>query len=361
MATLKMPSVNITFTEKATQSIQRSERGIVGIVIKEPTATITSVGEQINIFDVTDIPSSLSEVNKTQIVFALSGYSKSPRKIVVFLMDSEDGDYSETLAKVALTKVDYLVLTTVSTDTKTADVITWVKAQRETGNTVKAVLPNVSADNEGIISIGETTVTIGTTDYTTEQICSRIAGILASTPLTISATYAPIPEAADCTKHTKAEFDTMVGAGKFVIFWDGEKVKCGRAVNSLVTTTQEKGDQFKKIKIVECMDMIYNDIKQTAEDSYLGKFANSYDNKCLLISAISSYFETLKLDGIVSSYEVGIDLDTQRTFLKAQGKDIDKMSEQEIKEANTGAKVFLKATVAILDSIEEIELPISLA
>lgn len=361
MSTLGMPSVNITFTEKAAQSIQRSERGIVGIVIKESAATITDVGEQFDVYDVSDIPTELSSDNKMQITLALSGYSNSPRKIVVFTMDSEDIDYTEVLKKVEVIKIDYLVFTTISTDSNTTEVVTWIKTQREAGNKIKAVLPNVSADHEGVISVADTTLKIGITDYTTEQICTRVAGILASTPLTISATYAPIPEAVDCTKYTKQQLDTMVGSGKFVIFWDGEKVKCGRAVNSLTTVTQDKGDQFKKIKIVECMDMIYDDIKQTAEDSYLGKFANSYDNKCLLISAISSYFETLKLDGIVSSYSVGIDIDTQRVYLKSQGKDVNAMSEQEIKEANTGSKVFIKATVAILDSIEEIELPISLA
>lgn len=45
---------------------------------------------------------------------------------------------------------------------------------------------------------------------------------------------------------------------------DGEKVKVCRAVNSFVTTTGTKGESFKKIKVVDTMDMIKDDIRLTA-------------------------------------------------------------------------------------------------
>ena len=154
--------------------------------------------------------------------------------------------------------------------------------------------------------------------------------------------------------------DTAVDAGKFIVFFDGEKVKVGRGVNSFVTTSSEKGDQFKKIKIVECMDMIYDDIVKAAQDNYLGKYPNSYDNKCLLMSAIGAYFDQLQLDNIVSSYEIGIDIVAQKTYLKSKGVDVENMSEDEIKVADTGTKVFFAAKVKILDAIEDIELPITI-
>lgn len=151
-----------------------------------------------------------------------------------------------------------------------------------------------------------------------------------------------------------------VDAGEFIVFNDGEKVKVCKGVNSLVTTNADKGNQFKKIKIVEAMDMIYDDIKKTVEDSYLGKYANNYDNKCLLISAIGGYFEQLILDGIISKYTIEIDIAAQKVFLKSIGQDVENMSDNEIKVADTQDKVFLKAAVNILDAIEEIYLPITI-
>ena len=99
--------------------------------------------------------------------------------------------------------------------------------------------------------------------------------------MTISCTYAPLNELTDIKRMTEQEGNTAVDNGKLILINDGEKVKIGRAVNSFVTTVDGKGDSFKKIKIVEAMDMINNDIRKTAEDSYIGKYANSYDNKCL--------------------------------------------------------------------------------
>lgn len=76
--------------------------------------------------------------------------------------------------------------------------------------------------------------------------------------MTIACTYAPLSELSDCTRLT--DIDTPVDKGEFIIFYDGEKVKVVRGVNSFVTTIDGKGDSFKKIKIVEAMDMINDDI-----------------------------------------------------------------------------------------------------
>ena len=204
------------------------------------------------------------------------------------------------------------------------------------------------------------------TVYTAEKYCARIAGLIAGTPMTIACTYAPLPELSDCTRLT--DNDTPVDRGEFIVFYDGEKVKVVRGVNSFVTTVDGKGDSFKKIKIVEAMDMINDDIVRTAQDSYLGKYANTYSNKCLLITAISSYFAQLKRDDIISGYSVGLDAEAIRIYLKGKGiqatledgttKDVDECSDKEIVTADTGASVFLTGSVKILDAIEDIKMPI---
>ena len=153
---------------------------------------------------------------------------------------------------------------------------------------------------------------------------------------------------------------TESDAGKMIVWFDGEKVKTARGVNSLTTLTAAKNSQFQKIKIVDTMDMIENDIKRTAEDNYLGRYANTYDNKCLLLSAIGNYFEKVKQDNILSGYSIEIDVDANRAYLKDKGKDVDAMSDDDIKTANTGSSVFLKATIQILDAIEDIVLPITI-
>ena len=352
-----MPSVSISFTEKAITAVKRGERGIVALILKDENIPETN---PITCLSSEDVPNTLSESNQEQIKLAMMGYVNAAKKVIVYVLGADAEDYTEALNALKTVKFDYLVAPSASTDNMTSDIISYVEAQRAQDKLIKAVLPNVVGDNEGIINYATATVRANDKEYTTEQYCSRIAGIIAGTPINISCTYAPLPELTDCARLTKEEMDAAVDAGKLIVWFDGEKVKTARGVNSLTTTTQDKGDSFKKIKIVEAMDMIATDIRTTAEDDYLGKYANTYDNKCLLISAIGNYFDQLKLDGVISAYTIGIDIEANRSYLKGKGTDIESMSDDEIKVADTGSFVFLKATVKILDAIEDIVLPITL-
>ena len=352
-----MPSVSISFTEKAITAVKRGERGIVALILKDENIPETN---PVTCLSSEDVPTTLSESNQEQIKLALMGYINAPKKVIAYVLGADAKDYTEALNMLKTVKFDYLAAPTVSTDNATNDIVSYVKAQRAEDKLIKAVLPNVSGDHEGVINFATATVYANDKEYTTEQYCGRIAGIIAGTPINISCTYAPLAELTDCSRLTKEEMDTAVDAGKLIVWFDGEKVKTARGVNSLTTTTQDKGDSFKKIKIVEAMDMIATDIRTTAEDDYLGKYANTYDNKCLLISAIGNYFDQLKLDGVISAYTISIDIEANRSYLKGKGIDVESMSDDEIKVADTGSFVFLKATVKILDAIEDIVLPISI-
>lgn len=380
------PSIDISFIEKGISAITRGERGIVMLWVKDAlpapgTNPVTVVTES-------DIPEGLSDVTVEQVKLAMVGYVNAPKKVIVYCMGIAEGaeeaavetGYKKAMEAAETIRFDYLAIPTVETDGKGQDIASWVKTMRGAKKKkIKAVLPNVKADNEGIInfttekSIKTETVTgkggaktTVDTIYTAEQYCARIAGLIAGTPMTMACTYAPLPELSDCTRLT--DIDTPVDNGELIIFHDGEKVKVVRGVNSFITAIDGKGDSFKKIKIVEAMDMINDDIVKTAQDSYLGKYANTYSNKCLLITAISSYFAQLKRDGIVSGYSVGLDAKAIRLYLKGKGhkatldggeeKDVDECSDKEIITADTGASVFLTGNAKILDAIEDIKMPI---
>ena len=225
------------------------------------------------------------------------------------------------------------------------------------------MLPNQKADCEGIVNVTGGYTDADGNELTAEAACARIAGIICGTPMTISCTYAPLSEATTCPAKTQEAIDEAVDAGELVLMWDGEKVKIVRGVNSFTTTTTDKGDSYKKIKLVETMDMIQHDIRKTSEDSYIGKYANSYDNKCLLTTAINGYFDSLVRDGILASGSCEIDVDAQRTYLKSKGGKfvidgetitIEDATELQIKQANTGSQVFLKCTISMLDALEDI-------
>lgn len=362
MANLTSPSITIEFYEKGASAITRGEHGVVALAIKD---TVPTVGVAFEVFTVADIPASLTDTNKGYIKDALVGYQSTPKKIIVYVMEI-DVDYTLATAYTDMMKYfethpfDWMAIPTVETDSKTSDISTWIKGLRSTYKlSRKAVLPNSASDSEGIVNVTSSLYrTVGGTEIEAEETTPRIAGLIAGTPMTISATYAPLLDYADCTRLTKAQGDAAVTAGKLVYIWDGEKVKLNRAVNSFVTTTQDKGDSFKKIKIVEIMDLIRDDIRSTLEDSYIGKYANSYDNKCLLVTAVNAYFAELIRTGLLASGYCEIDVPAQRIWLQGQGEDVENMTDQEIKEANTGSHVFLRAFISILDAMEDIQLEI---
>ena len=183
--------------------------------------------------------------------------------------------------------IDYVCMPTAKTDGLTEEIATFVKEQKAYGNEIKAVLPECEADSEYVVNVTTESVTTSDGSYTSEELAVRIAGIICGTNPVHSITYAVLPEATDCTRLTKAEMDEAVDAGKLFVFFDGEKVKLSRGVNSLVNLKDGQNDSFKKIKIIETIGIIKKDLKNTIQDNYIGKFGNTYINRCLLLSAVS--------------------------------------------------------------------------
>lgn len=355
---MKLPSINIIFKEAGTTAIERGERGVVALILKDTIGT--GVTNPVTIYSSKDIPNSLSDINKEQINLALMGYQKAPKKVIAYINTA--ADYKEAQKYFETVKWDYIAVPDIL-DADVTAFASWVKDLRNNRDIkVKAVLPNCAADHEGIINFATQNIKTQDKTYSTKEYCSRIAGLLAGTPLTISATYAPLLEVLDCDHLTKDDSDAAVDSGKFILINDGTKVKVGRAVNSLVTTANDKGEDFKKIKIIDIMDQIHDDIKKVVDDNYIGKVSNSYDNKCLLTTSIGGYFEELEMEGLLDrdKNKVTIDLEGQKAYLKSIGVDVDRMKEIDIKQANTKDKVFLAANIKILDAIEDMSFNVSI-
>lgn len=320
------------------------------------------------ILDATDIPEALSDDAKIQIKKALIGYQNPPKKVIAAVIQS-DACYDAALEALGKEDFDYLVAPDAETDEKVDSIVSWIKGQRSENKIYKAVLSgtDAKADNEGIVNLASGYTDADGVYFSPEKACARVAGIICGTPWSASCTYAPLTDAVMCDVLSKSNLDAAVDDGKIVFEWDGEKVKICRGVNSFTTTVDGKGDSFKKIKIVEILDLIQSDIRKTTNDSYIGKYANTYSNKCLLVTAINSYLDDLARSGLLNSASVAIDVDANRSFIKGKGGkfvydgdtiDLADATDQQVKEAPTGSNVFLRGTISPVDAIEDIELNI---
>ncbi len=135
-------------------------------------------------------------------------------------------------------------------------------------------------------------------------------------------------------------------------------MKLGRGVNSLTTTTG-RSDVWRKIKIVELLDLLQWDLRLAIQDNYIGKYQNSYDNKLLLITAVKLYLQSLAKDGLIEEdFSCDIDVEEQDAYLQSVGTATAELTEQEIREANTGTYVFLAVDIRPIDAIEDVRMKI---
>jgi hypothetical protein len=348
-----LPNIQVIFQSLAASAIVRGSRGIVALVLKD------AVHNGANVYtDPTTIPQDYSAYNLNQINLAFMGGVSTPTSLIVYVEPTTATDYSAAMAYLETVIWNYGAFPGID-PTNTALVATWAKSMRDTMDIkIKVVLPNTPGDHEGIVNFGTDGIVVASGTVEATDYCSRIAGILAGNPLTMSATFQVLPEVLDVPHMANTAFDTLIDGGQLVLINDGVKVKIARAVNSLVTLTTTKTADWQKCKIVDIMDLEHDDIKATYNDNYVGKVPNDYDHKCLLITAINAYLTGLETQMLLDPGQnsVGIDVAAQTLYLQGIGIDTSTMSILAIKQANTSSFVFLTGTTSPLDAMEDLTL-----
>lgn len=395
MAELGLPEVIIDFKTKSVSAIQRSARGIVVMLLKNEA---TNTSKFYKIVDTTDVPDTLTAKNTDLVKKCLLG---TPAKILLYTLPLSTVTADEAteqnpnpeplitqasiLKQLAIVKWNYICHPTATAQEMT-DLSTWIKSQRNVKRkTFKAVLSNTAADDKGIINLTTGNIRVTNPDYTdalnlaggdasqvpqnipqyitytAAEYTARIAGILAGLALDRSATYYELSEVVDCDVYD--DIDSAIDDGELCLFdeFDGNGVKIARACNSLHTFTTDVGEDFRYIKIVEAVDMITDDIRDTFKNRYVGKIINDYNHKMLFISAILVYFRGLKgnvLDASETAVNtVDIDEAAQADYITLHGIDNPAdLSVQQIREYNTGTKVYLTGRVTPVNAMEDLKI-----
>lgn len=346
-----LPEIDIAFRSKSVTALKRSALGIVALVLRDQTvvglnsiATIQSV-EDLKQADWT--ANNYDYINKTLL--------GTPSKVVVLRIGA-DSQLNEGLKKLGSIKFNYAAMPE-AIEEEAVTLISWFKTKRsEDKKTCKLVIANQIADDEGIINVTTKGIKVGDKAYTTQQYTCRFAGIFAGLPFNRSSTYFVLPEVTEIEEHENPDAD--IDAGQLILVNDGEKIKIGRGVNSLTTLTGEKNGAWQKIKIVEVMDMVVDDVRDTFDKHYVGKYINIYDNQILFIIAVNAYFKGLVAQGIFDpAYENTsfIDAEAQRLAWQSVGDDTSGLSDQQIREKSFGSKVFLGGQVKIADAMEDLK------
>lgn len=344
-----LPEIFIAFRTAAVSAIARSARGVLALVLTDATEG----GDSFAAYQ------SLAEVPKAKFTAAnyrllTLAFRAAPSRVLV-LRSGEDsaGDF----AALNQLRFDWLCAPALTA----AEVVGYIQSQRSAGRSVKAVVANAAApDCEGIVNFCAEGIVLEDGSIDAADYAVRIAGLLAALPLTRSATYAALDEMASCT--AQSDPDGAVDAGKLIIVRGSDGYRLGRAVNSLTTTTVEKGTAFQKIKIIEGIDLIRTDIARAFEAGYIGRVLNDYDSKLLLVTAINAYLKGLEGDVLDKAAVNGcsVSLSGQKAWLESHGTDTADWKDAEILRANTGSEVFLEAALTFCDAMEDLSLQIAM-
>lgn len=347
------PKFDVIFKELAVTAIQRMQRGTVIMILNDDTNALIDKAVYTGLGDVNK--ADFTAANYDLLTLCFMG---NPYKVVVIKASEAIAD---TLKKLEVYNNYILCYPDAEASDFTA-IQNYIKGIRAKNNYSKAIFGSaLSPDAEYIINFAtegiKANVNGEVKSFTTGDYTARIAGALSGLSSSRSLTFFELPEIVECTLSDDADED--VADGKLVIIHQDGTFKLGRGVNSLVTLTDGITEAFQKIRVMDILDTIANDIVSTFRLYYVGKYTNNFVNKNRFIAAINAYLGTLAAEGLLESEndnKVYLSVEKIKAYLKGKGKDISDMTTKEIERANTGSYVFLDGVCSPTDAMEDVNL-----
>lgn len=362
--TLGLPKLSVVFKKLADLIATRRKFGVAALILVDNSITDLTYCE---IEDDTEIPPALSEENKTYINQALRGIPDK-LKIVMIPPPTESATLDITPALNYLEMISFNLVCAPGQPNEIQTTLSdWVKTLiADRRKKVLGVVANVASDHEGILNFTTTEIETASDVYTAEEFVARITGLIAGLSLDVAPTYQVLSEVTSLPILSRSELNTRIGSGELILFHDGEKVKIARGITSLTTLGADQSEGWQKIKLVRIYHKLYTDIRGVISDNYIGKVGNKYTNKILLVEAINDYLKRLEEAELLhpGANRCSIDVQAQKNYLKKigyvteDGRPPASMTDQEIREAKTGDKVFLKLRAMGLDAMEDADIKI---
>ena len=347
------PKFRVDFKELAVLAIQRQQRGAVVIILDDSTSDIDNVVYR-GLGDVNAEDWTAANYKRLQLAFL-----GNPSKVIAIKAEST---FADLQAKLNL-QSNYTLCYPEATTADFTAIKNYLNAQREANNYSRAVFANATAPDAdyiiNFVSSANITAKIGdeAEEFTAGDWTARLAGALSGLASSRSLTYYELPEIVKAPISSTPDAD--VAAGKLIILHQDGSYKFGRAVNSLTTLTDGVTEAFQKIRVVDIMDTIANDIVSTFRLYYVGKYTNNFTNKNRFVGAINAYLKDRAAEGLLEAEndnEVAISYEKNKAYLEGKGVDTSGMTYIQILKANTGSKVLLDGVCSPTDAMEDLDL-----
>lgn len=190
----------------------------------------------------------------------------------------------------ALESYDFNIIAAYTDDP--TDYISQIKIWRDQyGKKCQLVVYNDDSDYEGVINVTSKVSDAGADEH---ALVAWVAGAEAAcavnascTNMTYDGMYTVV------TDLSQTELEEAITSGKFVFHTVYGKVNVLEDINSLVTTTVDKGEDFKSNQTMRVVDQIANDIAKLFNTKYLGKIPNDNAGRISLWADIVKHHNQL--------------------------------------------------------------------
>lgn len=168
----------------------------------------------------------------------------------------------------------------------------WVKRMRdEIGVKVQVVAYRTAADYEGVVNV-KNAVTGG---ETAADLVYWVTGLIGGLAINASGTNRKYDgELTVQADFTQKQLENAIDAGEFTLHKVGEDIRVLTDINSLVTTTVDKGKLFKSNQTIRVIDNIANDIAVIFNTRYIGVVPNDNDGRISLWKDIVAHHNELQ-------------------------------------------------------------------
>ena len=172
--------------------------------------------------------------------------------------------------------------------------VAFTKRMRDdVGVKFQCVLFNQSADYEGVVNVKNG-----------KELVAWVTGLIGGCEINKSCTNALYDgEATVSTAYTQSQLESAINAGEFTLHQVNADVRVLMDINSLTTTTAEKGADFKSNQTIRVIDQIGNDIAVLFNTKYLGTIQNNEAGRIGLWNDIVKHHRTLANLGAIENFK----------------------------------------------------------
>lgn len=360
---LDLPNIDIIFTQKAVTAVQRSERGVLCVIMQDEKQE-DGIKKFVYKRGADVLKTDYSTANYTALMRA---FDVAVNKVYV-LRCATGTEFTDVAKELDKLKFNY-ICTNVKADQQTLlnDIVQ--RNRDNQGHKCVAVVSNpTQADSKYVVQLKGTGGTLKDgTEVKAEDYIIRIASTLCNLPMNRSLTYYVFEDLAtwdDSYITTETPIGKWISDGWLTLINDDDEVKCGRAINSLTTFTSTDTEDMSYIIIVEAMNLIIEDIYTTFKDYYVGKYKNTLSNQRLFITSVNSYFRQLMREEVLDdSYDnkCYVDIESQRLAWIGIGKtEAEDWSDSKVEQMTFRTFVYLGGDVKISNAMEDLKFTIQM-